>query len=30
VQGPDSHAARLIAQMAQKVAAQAGDGVASS
>lgn len=29
VQGPDSHAARLIAQMAQKVAAQAGDGVAS-
>ncbi|MDF3851454.1 LysR family transcriptional regulator [Achromobacter denitrificans] len=26
VQGPDSHAVRLIAQMAQKVAAQAGDG----
>ncbi|MGY6269181.1 LysR family transcriptional regulator [Achromobacter denitrificans] len=29
VQGPDSHAVRLIAQMAQKVAAQAGDGAPS-
>ena len=27
VQGPDSHAVKVIAQMAQKVAAQAGDGI---
>ena len=27
VQGPDSHAVRVIAQMAQQVAGQAGDGV---
>jgi len=27
VQGPDSHAVRVIAQMAQKVAEQAADGI---
>ncbi|KAG0772754.1 hypothetical protein G6F22_015468 [Rhizopus arrhizus] len=27
VQGPDSHAVKVIAQMAQKVAAQAADGI---
>ncbi len=29
VQGPDSHAVRVIAQMAQQVAGQAGDGAAA-